>query len=291
MQGIEELGEVIGRVSERVGPSVIGIGERWRGGCGLIIGQDRIVTNAHNAGEDGASLTFADGRTELARLVGVDPDGDLAVLEAPTGDAPALALGGGAVPAIGTPVVAIARAGDGGSRATLGFVSSVGREFRGPRGRRVSGAIEHTAPLAAGSSGSPIVTLDGALLGLNTSRLDNGFYLALPADRALVDRLAALGRGQSPQRRRLGIGLAPSHAARRLRRAVGLPERDGALVRFVEDGSPAAVAGIAQGDLIVAIAGRPVRDADDLFEALAGEGPLSITVVRGTDERTVDVAA
>ncbi len=76
-----------------------------------------------------------------------------------------------------------------------------------------------------------------------------------------------------------------------MRRAVGLPERDGALVRFVEDDSPAAQAGIAQGDLIVAVGDRPVRDADDLFEALASDGPLSITVVRGADERVVEVAA
>jgi serine protease Do len=291
MSGITGLGSAIGTVAEHVGPAVVGVGERWRGGCGVVIGQDRVVTNAHNVGEDGASVTFADGRTERARLVGIDPDGDLAVLEAPTGDAPALALGGGAVPSIGTPVVAIARAGDGGTRATLGFVSSVGRDFRGPRGRRVSGAIEHTAPLAPGSSGGPIVDLDGALLGLNTNRLDGGFYLALPTDTTLAERLAALGRGETPRRRRLGVGLAPAHAARRMRRAVGLPERDGALVRFVEDDSPAARAGIEQGDLIVAVGDRPIGDADDLFEALAGEGVLAITLVRGADERTVEVAA
>lgn len=291
MSEIAGFGSAIGAVAERVGPAVVGVGERWRGGCGVVIGHDRVVTNAHNVGEDGATLTFADGRTERARLVGIDPDGDLAVLEAPTGDAPALAPGDAAVPSIGSPVVAIARAGDGGTRATLGFVSSIGRDFRGPRGRRVTGAIEHTAPLAPGSSGGPIVGLDGALLGLNTNRLDGGFYLALPADTTLAARLAALGRGETPRRRRLGVGLAPAHAARRMRRAVGLPERDGALVRFVEDDSPAAQAGIAQGDLIVAVGDRPVRDADDLFEALEGDGPLAITLVRGAEERTVEVTA
>lgn len=291
MTGIWDIGDAVGSVVERVGPSVVGIGERWRGGCGVVVGQDRVVTNAHNVDEDGTGVLFADGRTERARLLGVDPDGDLAVLEAPTGDAPALAVGVAAAPAIGTPVVAVARAADGGTRATVGYVSSVGRGFRGPRGRRVSGALEHTAPLAPGSSGSPIVALDGTLLGLNTSRLDAGFYLALPMDAALAGRLAALGRGESPRRRRLGVGLAPRHAARRLRRAVGLPDHDGALVRSVEDGSPAARAGIAQGDLIIAAGGRPVRDADDLFEALAGEGALSLTLLRGTDERTVEVTA
>jgi serine protease Do len=213
------------------------------------------------------------------------------VLEVATGSAPALSVDPTGTAAIGTPVVALARAGDGGIRATLGFVSSIDRAFRGPRGRRVSGAIEHTAPLAAGSSGGPVVGLDGRLIGLNTNRLDNGFYLALPVDAGLTERIAALGRGDTPKRRRLGIGLAPGHAARRLRRAVGLPDRDGVLVMSVEDGSPAATAGISQGDLIIAVGDHPIRDADDLFEALAGEGVIRLTLVRGTEERTVEVPA
>ena len=83
----------------------------------------------------------------------------------------------------------------------------------------------------------------------------------------------------------------PSHVARRLRRAVGLPERDGLLVREVEEDSPAAKAGIAEGDLIVAVGGTPITSADDLFDALAGEGALEITLVRGADELKVTVPA
>jgi serine protease Do len=290
VSGLEGLGQVIGSLVERLGPSVVGIGERWRGGCGVIIGQDRIVTNAHNVGNDGAAITFADGRSERARLLGVDPDGDLAVLAGPTGSAAPLTPGLQGRPSVGTPVVALARAGDGGTRATVGFVSSIGREFRGPRGRRVSDAIEHTAPLAPGSSGGPVVGLDGVLLAINTHRLDGGFYLALPADQSLRERLAALGRGDAPKRRRLGVALAPGHAARRLRGAVGLPDLDGVLVRSVEEGSPAAAAGIDQGDLIVAVDGHPVTSADDLFDALQGEGTLRVALVRGTVERTVEVA-
>ncbi len=100
-----------------------------------------------------------------------------------------------------------------------------------------------------------------------------------------------LGAASRPSRRRLGVGLAPSHVARRLRRAVGLPERDGLLVREVEDDSPAAKAGIAEGDLIVSVGGRTIATADDLFDALAGEGALEIGLVRGAEELTVTVAA
>jgi len=190
--------------------------------------------------------------------------------------------------------VALGNPAGNGLRVTFGFVSGVDRAFRGPRGRRVAGAVEHTAPLLPGSSGGPIVDGEGRLLGINTNRLGGGFYQAIAADAALRERVAKLGRGESPRRRRLGIGLAPSHVARRLRRAVGLDEREGLLVRDVEEGLPAEAAGLAQGDLIVAAAGRAVATADDLFDAmasLAADAPVVLQVLRGTEERTVTIPA
>lgn len=289
MTSVAELGREIGGIAERVGPSVVGIGNRWRGGSGVVIAENRVLTNAHNLHGEEVTVTFADGRTADAHALGVDADGDLAILEAATEAAPAVELGNDG-PSIGTPVVALGNPNGHGPRVTLGFVSGVGRSFRGPRGRRVAGALEHTAPLMPGSSGGPVVDLDGRMLGINTNRLGNGFYLAIAADASLRDRITALGRGEAPARRRLGVGLAPSHVARQLRRAVGLPERDGLLVREVEDDSPAARAGIAEGDLIVAVDERPISSADDLFDALGRDGELRITIVRGADEQTLTVA-
>mgnify|MGYP000117794018 CR=1 FL=1 len=289
MASLADLGREIGGIAERVGPSVVGIGNRWRGGSGVVIAANRILTNAHNLHGDEVTVTFADGRTAEATALGVDADGDLAVLEVDTAGAPALEPGADA-PGIGTPVVALGNPNGHGPRVTLGFVSGTGRSFRGPRGRRVAGAVEHTAPLMPGSSGGPIVDLGGRLLGINTNRIGHGFYQAIAADGALLQRATALGRGESPTRRRLGVGLAPSHVARRLRRAVGLPERDGLLVREVEEGSPASAAGIAEGDLIISAGGAAIASADDLFEALAGEGPLEIGLVRGADDLRVTVA-
>ena len=85
--------------------------------------------------------------------------------------------------------------------------------------------------------------------------MEGGLLLALPADAALAARVEALGRGEAPARPRLGVALAPPRAARRLRAAVGLPERDGLLVRGVEADSPAERAGLERGDLIVAAGG------------------------------------
>src|SRR5207237_7224960 len=130
---------------------------------------------------------------------------------------------GDALP-FGRSVLALANPGGRGVWVTPGFVSSTARSFRGPRGRRVSGAIEHTAPLPRGSSGGPLVDGDGRLLGINAVRVDGGLILAIPADESLRDRVEALGRGEAPTRVRLGVAVAPPRVARRLRRAVGLPE-------------------------------------------------------------------
>lgn len=294
MAALADLGREIAAVADKVGPSTVGIGNRWRGGSGVILDQDRVLTNAHNLRGDEITITFPDGRTADGKVLGVDTDGDLAVISVPTQGAPAVEWGDGAAAGIGAPLIALGNPNGHGPRVTFGFVSGVGRSFRGPRGRRVAGAVEHTAPLMPGSSGGPIVDLDGRLLGINTNRLESGFYLAISADASLRERIAALGRGESPTRRRLGIGLAPAHVARQLRRAVGLPERDGLLVREVEDESPAARAGVAEGDLIVAAGGRAITSADDLFDAIGSveaDAALELTLVRGAEERTVSIPA
>jgi serine protease Do len=156
----------------------------------------------------------------------------------------------------------------------------------------VSGAIEHTAPLPRGSAGGPLVDVEGRLLGINAVRVDPGLILALPADAPVRDRVEALGRGERPKTVRLGVAIAPSRVARRLRRAVGLPEQDGLLVRAVEGDSAAERAGLERGDLIVGAAGKPVVRADDLYEALdaaRAAGKLELKIVHGTDERDVSV--
>jgi serine protease Do len=190
-------------------------------------------------------------------------------------------------------VLALANPGGRGLRTTLGFVASEGRSFRGPRGRRIAGAIEHTATLPRGSSGGPLVDVEGRLLGLNALRLEGGLILAVPASAAVKARTEGLARGEAPSAPRLGVAVAPPRAARRMRRAVGLPERDGLLVRAVEDGSPAAAAGIEPGDLLVAAGDAELGGVDALYEVLdalpAGGAALELTVVRGTEERRVKV--
>jgi serine protease Do len=290
MAALQEIQDTIGRAAETVGPAVVGLGRGWGLGSGVVIGEGRVLSNAHTLRRDEPTVVFADGRREAATILAGDRDLDLAVLDVDTGDAPAVAWGEPGEPAVGAPVLALANPGGRGLRVTLGFVSAAGHSFRGPRGRRVAGAIEHTAPLPRGSAGGPLVDPDGALLGLNTVRLPGGLILALPVA-ALRDRIDALARGDETSPRRLGVAVAPPRVARRLRGAVGLPDRDGVLVRAVEDGSPADRAGVQRGDLIVAAAGNPVADVDALYGALDAAGAtLPLTVVRGTEEAELTVA-
>jgi serine protease Do len=288
MSFTDELQHAAATVAEAVGPATVRIGRDGRG-LGLVTAAGTVVTNAHNLRGAEVTVTFADGRRLVGAVRGVDGDGDLAAVAVDTADITPVAWSD-APAALGTPVWTVAPAPGGGHRVTSGTVSSTGRPFRGPGGHAIPGSVEHTAPLGRGSSGGAVVGADGRVLGINTHRLGDGFYLALPADAELRARLDALAAGRSPQRRRLGVALAPAHAARRLRASVGLPERDGLLVRGVEDGGPADAAGLRRGDLIVTAGGRPVATPEDLYAALAGDEPhLEVVVVRGVDETTVDV--
>lgn len=295
MTVLAELESAIGETARRNGPAVIGLGRGWGVGSGVVVAAGRVLTNAHNLRHDEVTVTFGDGRTETARVAGADSDLDIAVLEVDTGDVEPVewAPDGGSETEVGRLVFALGNPGGRGLRVTPGFVSSAARSFRGPRGRRIAGAIEHTAPLPRGSSGGPLLGSDGGLLGINTIRADGGLILAIPADAPLRERVDALGRGESAASRvRLGVAIAPPRVARRLRRAVGLPEREGVLVRGVESGSAAERAGLECGDLIASAAGRTIDRVDALYEALDGAraaGRLELVIVRGTDERTVEV--
>ena len=294
MRTLDELSEIVRRLERDIGPAVVGVGRRWSVGSGIVIGADQIVTNAHNLSGDEPEIVFGDGRRSTGTVAGADIDGDVAVVSVDTQDAPVLEWReDGDALSIGTPVFALANPGGMGLRVSFGLVTGTQRSFRGPRGRRIGGSIEHTSPLLPGSSGGPIVDSNGKLLGINTNRLGEGFYLAIPADADLRERLKGMEKGEVASRPRLGVGIAPSHVAARLRRAVGLPEVEGLLVRLVEDDSPAARAGVSEGDLIVEAAGEPLASADQLHDLLdrADAGTqLDLKLLRGTEERSVSVS-
>ena len=290
MDVLEELQQATATAAATAGPAVVGLRFGWRPASGVVIGRDRVLTCAHAVRRDEAAVTFADARRATGRPAAIDAAGDLAVIAVETEGVSAI-VWCDAPAELGTSVFALARLGDGALRVTTGAVSALGRSFRGPRGRRIAGSVEHTAAVARGSAGGPLVDASGRLVGLSSVRLDGGLVLALTADADLQARAEELGRGEAPVRRTLGVGVVSSRTARRMRRAVGLPERDGLLVREVQADGPAAAAGVEAGDLIVAVAGSPVTSIDDLHAALdgAGDSGIALALVRGEAEREVVV--
>ena len=283
----QDLSSTARTVLAQLGGAIVSIGQDGRG-SGIVVSPGKVLTNSHNLRDRTTLVTFADGRAVQGAIAGIDHDGDLVVLDVDT-DSVAPVNWAEQTPEAGDVVFALSRGGQR-TRVSFGMVSSIDLAFAGPRGRQVLGGVEHTAPLVRGSSGGPIADAAGRVVGLNTHRTGRGFYVARPVDHALRTTIDDLAAGKSVIRPRLGVALAPPAVAAKLRASVGLPERIGLLVRGVEPGGPAANAGIAEGDLLVAAGDTPLDSIEALHDVLASAGAtLTLTVVRGTEERTVVV--
>lgn len=287
---ITDLAGAISSVGERFGQSVVGLGARWGLGSGIVLEDGLVLTNAHNIEGEISRVGFVDGRVDEGPA-SFDMHRDVALVEVDTRDLALVAWSPDDVlVSVGTPVISLSNPGGRGLHVTLGFISATDRSFRGPRGRKIRGGFEHTAPAVPGSSGGPVVDLDGNLLGVNTRRMEHGFYIAQTANNELRTVVDALRSGERPQPRRLGVGVAPSAVTRRLRASMGLDEVDGLLVRHVEEGSPAQGAGLTEGDVITEAGGSPIGDLDDLHEALShASETLELRVVRVNDSLSVVV--
>ena len=289
MSALDELSQSLTSLAASVTPSIVGIGSRLRG-SGVVVADGQVLTNAHNVRGDEVTVTFADGRSTTGRLAGIDVDGDLAVIAVDTAGAQAIAWGDGdgprpersSLPAPRRPAAALgSRSGPSARSSGPSAAREAGRSVAASstprRSRRVRPAARFSTPTGGCSGSTP------------TGSVRASTWRCRPTPPCGPGSRRS-GRGESVARPRLGIAVAPARVSRRLRESVGLPERDGVLVRGVEDDSPAARAGIRDGDLIVEIAGQAVTEADQLQEILASSPmPFEVKVVRGTDERTVSV--
>ncbi|MDX6538634.1 MAG: hypothetical protein QOI71_244 [Gaiellales bacterium] len=275
---LDVYGDLIRRAAAQIGPSVVGLRGGARG-SGTIVATGRVLTSAVNLTDGAPEVVFADGRSAPATVTGLDRRRGFAVLSVETGALAPLAFGVESPP-IGTTVIALANPWGRGLSVTHGFVAS--SRVRPARG------VAHTALCPRGAAGGPLVTPDGGLLGCNMVRLDGGFVLATGTDAETRERIEALVASDRHSDRTLGVTIAPPRVARRLRRSVGLDERDGLLVREVGADSPASAAGIRQGDLIVAVGDSPIASVDDLLAQLeTGSEELAVTVIRGAGEHTL----
>jgi S1-C subfamily serine protease len=222
-----------------------------------------------------------------AEVIGRDPGTDVALLRVACGGlAPATFRELGAL-AVGNLALALGRPGRS-VRASLRAIGVLGPAIRTPHGGRLERYVESDRQIPRGFAGGPLIDADGAVIGMNTRTLLRGEDLAVPTAtlRRVVDELAAHG---GVRRGYLGVGAFPAQLSPPLAQLAG---RDrGALVANVEDGAPAATAGIIVGDIIVEVAGTPVTDPDSLRLAL-GDRPgetVELIVLRGGAKHTLSV--
>ena len=270
-------------VVERVGPAVVrldvtGSGEHRHGGTGsgVIVAPDGLVlTNSHVVGGAAArvKVTTVDGRSLTARVVGDDPDTDLALVrvDAPV-TLPAAALGNSKLLKRGQLVIAIGNPLGFESTVTTGVVSALGRSLRARSGRLIDDVIQTDAALNPGNSGGPLVSSHGEVVGINTAVIvgAQGICFAVAANTASFV-LGELVRHGRVRRAYIGIAAQQFTLSRRRRHAAGLTQESAVMIATVEPGSPAEQAGLVSGDIILALDGTAVTGADDLIRTLTGE--------------------
>jgi S1-C subfamily serine protease len=278
---LDAYSRAITDVVERVGPAVVRIDVRNKdtsragSGSGVIVAPDGFVlTNSHVVGGAGrVEITTTDGRSLTARVVGDDPDTDLALVrvDAPV-TLPAALLGDSKHLRRGQVAVAIGNPLGFESTVTAGVVSALGRSLRARTGRLIDDVIQTDAALNPGNSGGPLVSSRGEVIGINTAVIvgAQGICFAVAANTAKFV-LGELVRHGRVRRAFIGIGAQQTAIPRRWQLAAGLAQASAATISASEPGSPANRAGLLTGDMIVALDGQPVTGADDLIRLLTGE--------------------
>jgi len=293
-------------VVDRVGPAVVGLSvrtEKSRGGTGsgVVVAPDGLIlTNSHVAGAAGngagprIAVTTADGQDLHARLVGDDPDTDLALVRvdepvtlpaAPLGDSKRLKRGQ-LVIAIGNPL-------GFESTVTTGVVSALGRSLRARTGRLIDDVIQTDAALNPGNSGGPLVSSHGEVVGINTAVImgAQGICFAVAANTASFV-LGELVRHGRVRRAFIGVSAQQTVIPPRRRRAASLDQESAVMVSSVEPGSAADRAGLKAGDIVLALDGQSITGADDLIRVLTGDKigrGVAFDVLRGTERLKVSL--
>jgi len=264
-------------------------------GSGFLITPDGyLVTNSHVAsGAAAIEVTLPDGRTASARIVGDDPDSDLAVLKVAASDFAWIRFGDSSGVRVGQVAIAIGSPFGFQHTVTAGIVSALGRSMRAQTGRLLDNVLQTDASLNPGNSGGPLVDARGDVIGVNTAVILAAQGICFAIASSTAERVAiALIREGRVRRARLGVGGQTLPLPRRIVRHFALPRESGVRVETIERGSPAAQAGFARGDVIVALDGAPVPDVDTLVRLLAADAiarPIDVLVVRR--DRTLTLTA
>ena len=300
---LDAYSQAVVSAAEKLSPSVVKIEvaqtgrsrsgeprERQGGGSGFVFTPDGLIlTNSHvvhNASR--IAVSFADGRRLPAHTIGDDAATDLAVVRVDSPNLVAAPLGDSQRLRVGQLAIAIGNPYGFQYTVTAGVVSALGRSLRSYSGRLIDDVIQTDASLNPGNSGGPLVTSDGQVVGVNTATIMGAqglcFAIGINTAKFVAGRLLRDGR---IRRSYIGVEAQTTPLHRRLVRFYDLPQENGVVVMSVEDGSPARRAGLREGDVIVALDGKPVGGVDDLHRLLTDARvgvSSSLTVLRYTEK-------
>jgi S1-C subfamily serine protease len=297
---LDAYSNAVSGAAERVSPAVVhieverkvpGPDKKMRNvpagtGSGFLFTHDGfILTNSHVV--DGANriwVTEVDGTRSEAILIGDDPDTDLAVIRVPGGGHPVVDLGDSSTIRVGQVAIAIGNPFGFQYTVTAGVISALGRSLRSRSGRLIDDVIQTDAALNPGNSGGPLLNSRGEVIGVNTAMIlpAQGICFAIGINTAKFVASQLMTKGRI---RRGHLGFAGQNVVipRRMVRALGLPISTGIQISAVEQGSPAAEAGLLSGDLLISFAGEPVGGIDELQRHMTEERigvPTKMAVLR-----------
>jgi serine protease DegQ len=263
-------------------------------GSGVIVSPEGyILTNQHVVdGADQIEVALADGRTSTAKVIGNDPETDLAVLKINMTNLPTITLGRSDQARVGDVVLAIGNPFGVGQTVTMGIISALGRNHLGIN--TFENFIQTDAPINPGNSGGALVDVNGNLLGINTAiysrsggSLGIGFAIPVSTARTVLESIITTGAVT-----RGWIGVEPQDLTPEIADSFGLQQKSGAIVAGVLQGGPADKAGIKPGDILTTVNNEPITDTTRLLNVVAQikpGTPTQVEVVRKTRTFTVTV--
>ena len=263
-------------------------------GSGVIVSPEGyILTNQHVVdGADQIEIALSDGRTTNAKVIGVDPETDLAVLKINLPNLPSITLGRMEEARVGDVVLAIGNPFGVGQTVTMGIISALGRNHLGIN--TFENFIQTDAPINPGNSGGALVDVNGNLLGINTAiysrsggSLGIGFAIPVSTARSVLESIITTGTVT-----RGWIGVEPQDVTPEIAESFGLQQKSGAIVAGVLQGGPADKAGIKPGDILVDVNGQPITDTTRLLNVIAQIKPgtdAKVHLVRKNKDLDVDV--
>ncbi|WP_211452344.1 Do family serine endopeptidase [Collimonas antrihumi] len=262
-------------------------------GSGVIVSsQGYILTNNHVVeAADEIEVALADGRTATAKVVGTDPETDLAVIKIDLPNLPAVTLGRADQASVGDVVLAIGNPFGVGQTVTMGIISALGRSHLGIN--QFENFIQTDAAINPGNSGGALIDTNGNLIGINTAiysrtggSLGIGFAVPMTTAKSVMESIINTGHMV-----RGFIGVEPQDITPELAESFGLNRSTGAIIAGVIKNGPGDKAGLKPGDILVAIDGKPITDSNDMTNLIAQLQPGSkakLTVLRKAHETTVE---